>query len=155
VSFSDGCAEPHWPDFEIPFEQHAHKLLGTSIPLLREIYIGAMQFNSVDASAFFLRHRATLRSIELCQVLPGDKPLSFLLLLLASEAFRLEDIRLSDVYDESYQRILFDGEFERSYTRISGPLENPNMIYTWGEGTRQTIPYYYSRKGLSESDFES
>jgi hypothetical protein len=143
VSFSYGCSRSYWTEYEIEFDQHAHELLGTRLPLLREIYLGGVQVNFVDASAFLLRHSATLRSIELCVVSLKDKPLSSLLSLLASENFELEDIRLSDMSDDKARRLLFDDESERSSTRISGLQSGRNTIHTWGEGTRQRILYYY------------
>jgi hypothetical protein len=153
VSFSCGNSQP--PDLyehEIQLVKIAHKLLGLSLPLLREVYIGGIQLSCVDISTFLLRHSAALRSLELCYVRVIYKPLSSLLSLLVGESFRLGDMRLSDVSDETNQRILFDPAGDLDFIRVSGALWGRNMIRAWGDGIRQTISYCYTTAKHPESD---
>jgi hypothetical protein len=121
--------------------KQAQKLLQASLPSLRKLYLGGMEVRATDLTAFLTHHSAPLRSIEMYLVLIYEGLFSTIFQLIASDQFRLDDIRLTDLNDEITPRIYFEEEEKQQYTTISGVFRGRSSIHRWGPDTRKPITH--------------
>jgi hypothetical protein len=122
-------------------QKQSHKLLQARLPSLRTLFLGGMEVQVADLTAFLSSHRASLRSIEMFLVLIYDGLFSTVLSLIGSDRFQLDDIRLTDIDDKNNSRIYFEGEHEEQYSAISGVFKSRNAIHRWGPGARTAITH--------------
>jgi hypothetical protein len=122
-------------------KKQSHKLLQARLPSLRKLYMGGMEVQVADLTAFLAGHSASLRSVEMFLVLVYDGLFSTVMTLVASDGFQLDDIRLTDINDEATAKIYFDGEREQPYSTISGVFKRRNAIHRWGPGARMAITH--------------
>jgi hypothetical protein len=109
--------------------KQAQKLLQASLPCLQKLYLGGMEVRATDLAAFLTNHSASLRSIEVQLVLIYEGLFSTIFQLIASDRFRVDDIRLTDLNDEITARIRFAGGQEQQYKTISGVFRGRNSIH--------------------------
>ncbi|KAF1826665.1 uncharacterized protein K489DRAFT_122284 [Dissoconium aciculare CBS 342.82] len=122
-------------------KKQSHMLLQARLPSLRKLFLGGMEIQVADLTAFLAGHSASLRSVEMFLVLVYDGLWSTVMSLVAGDGFQLDDIRLTDINDEATAKIYFDGEREQPYSTISGVFKSRNAIHRWGPGARMAITH--------------
>jgi hypothetical protein len=120
--------------------QQSRRLLQARLPSLRTFYLGGIEVQAGDLTAFLSDHSDSLRSIEMILVNIWDGLLSTVLSLIASDKFQLDNIHLTNINDKVTPLAYFDIEQQGEFTTVGGVFYQ-NIIHRWGPDTKRVITY--------------